>query len=71
MSKDSSVKYYENNKERLEKEACERYWSLSKKEQEKKQQYSLERYKYLPDNEKQKLVEYRKKYYKMRKNALL
>ena len=42
MSKDSSAKYYENNKERLEKEACERYWSLSKKEQEKKQQYSLD-----------------------------
>ena len=30
MSKDSSAKYYQNNKERLQKEACETYQSLSK-----------------------------------------
>ena len=29
MSKDSSAKYYQNNKEKL-KTACERYQSLSK-----------------------------------------
>ena len=44
--------------------------SLSKKENEKKQQYGRERYKNLPEYEKQKLVEYRKKY-TMRKNTLL
>ena len=70
MSKDSSTKYYQNNKERLQKKAPERYQSLSKEKKEKKQQYDQERYKYLPEDEKQNLVEYRKKYY-MRKNALL
>ena len=31
MSKDSSAKYYQNNKETLQRKACERYQSLSKK----------------------------------------
>ena len=35
MSKDSSAKYYQNNKERLQKKARERYQSLSKGEKEK------------------------------------
>ena len=30
MSTDSSAKYYQNNKEKLQKKACERYQSLSK-----------------------------------------
>ena len=28
MSKDSSAKYYQSNKERLQRKACERYQSL-------------------------------------------
>ena len=68
----SSAKYYQDNKERLQKRACERYQRLSNKEKEKKkQQYGREQYKILPEDEKQKLDEYRKKYYKLRKNALL
>ena len=40
MSKDISTKYYQNNKERLQKKKTrERYQSLSKEEKEKKQQY--------------------------------
>ena len=39
MSKDISTKYYQNNKERFQKKAHERYQSLSKEEKEKKQQY--------------------------------
>ena len=35
MSKDSSAKYYQDNKERLQKKARERYQSLSKEEKEK------------------------------------
>ena len=31
MSKDSSVKYYQDNKARLQEKACERYQSLYKK----------------------------------------
>ena len=36
MSKDSSVKYYQNNKKRLQQKACEIYQSLSNAEKEKK-----------------------------------
>ena len=36
MSKDSSTKYYQNNKKRLQKKAREGYQSLSKEEKEKK-----------------------------------
>ena len=36
MSKESSAKYYEDNKEKLQKKALERYQSLSKEEKEKK-----------------------------------
>ena len=71
MSKNLSAKYYQENKERPQKKACERYQNLSKKEKEKKQQHGCERYKNLSEDEKQKLLGYRKKYYRMRKNALL
>ena len=70
ISKDSSAKHYEDNKERLKKKACERDQSLSKEEKEKKKwQYGHEWYKNLPENKKQKLVEHRKKYYKMKRIA--
>ena len=36
MSKDSSTKYYQNNKERLQQKVLERYQSLSKEEKENK-----------------------------------
>ena len=71
MSKTLSVKYYQENKERLQKKVCERYQNLSKEEKQKKRQYGRERYKNLSEDEKQKLVEYRRKYYRARKNALL
>ena len=61
MSKDLSAKYYQENKERLQKKAYERYLNLSKEETEKKRQYLRERYKNLSADEKQKLVEYSKK----------
>ena len=35
IPKDSSAKYYQNNKERLKKKARERYQSISKEEKEK------------------------------------
>ena len=69
MSKNSSAKHYQNNKERLRKRACERYESLSKEEKEKKQQYGREWCKILSEDEKQKLMECSKKYNKTRKNA--
>ena len=39
MSKNLSAKYYQENKERLQKKARERYQNLSKEEKEKKLQY--------------------------------
>ena len=69
MSKIKSVKYYQNNKGKLQRSACERCQSPSK--EEKKQQHGRERYKNLLEDDKQKLVEKRKKYHKMRKSVLL
>ena len=67
MSENSSAKYYQDNKERLQKKFVKDIIAfLKKKMQQKKQQYGRERYKNLPKDEKQKLVRYRKKYYKMR-----
>ena len=60
MSKNSSAKYYQDNKERLQKKAHERYQSLPKEEQDKNQPYGHERYKNLSKDKKQKLFEYRK-----------
>ena len=56
MSKTLSSKYFQENKERLQKEARERYQNLSKKEKEKKRQYSRERYKNLSEDEKKGLL---------------
>ena len=56
MSKHLSAKYYQDNKERPQKKACERYQILSqekkRKKKEKKRQYGRERYKNLSDDEK-------------------
>ena len=56
MSTNSIAKYYQENKERLQKKACERYENLSKEEKEKKQQYGCKCYRNLSEDEKQKLV---------------
>ena len=70
MSKNLLAKYYQENKERLQKKASWRYQNISKEEKEIKQQHGRKYYKNLPEDEKQKLAEYRKKYYRMRKNVL-
>ena len=70
MPKILPAKYSPENKERLIKNARERYQSLSK-EEKKKQQYGCDCYKNLSEDEKNKLVEYRKKILWNEKNALL
>ena len=71
MSENLSAKYYQENKERLQKKACERYQSLSKEEKEKKSDnMAVNLAKNLAEYEVNKLVEHRKKY-RMRKNNLL
>ena len=56
MYEDSSAKYYQNTKERLQKKACGRYQGLSKEEKERKRQYVCERYKNLPEDENKCLL---------------
>ena len=70
MSQNLSTKYYQENKERLQKTLVKDIKIFLKKKIKKKRQYGRGRYKNLSGDEKQQLVEYRKKY-KMRKNALL
>ena len=43
IPKDLSAKYYQDNKERLQKKAHERYQSLFKEEKQNKWQYGHER----------------------------
>ena len=61
MFKKLSAKYYQENKERLQKKLVKDIKMFLKKKKKKKQQYGRERYKNLSEDEKQKLVEYRKK----------
>ena len=56
-------KYYQKNKEKLQKEACERCKNLSEEEKEKKHQYHRDRTKNLSEEEKQTQVEYMRNYY--------
>ena len=47
LSKNLSVRYYQENKERLQKKDREIYQNISKEEKQKKRQYVCERYKNL------------------------
>ena len=67
--KDSSSKYYQDNKEIQQKKLIKDIKVFLKKK--KKKAIISERYNFFSKNEKQKLVECRKKYYRMRKNTLL
>ena len=54
------AKYYQENKERLQKKPCERYQNLSKEEKEKKGTIWSWKIQNLLEDEKQKLAECRK-----------
>ena len=69
MPEDLSAKHCQENKERLQEKACERYQNISKEEKEKRQQYGSERHKNVLEDEKQKFVEYGRKSYRTRKNT--
>ena len=69
MSRDSSAKYFQINKKRIQLKTHEKYQSLSKKEKEKKKRVR-KRYKSLVENGRQKLVVYRENII-MTKNTLL
>ena len=69
ISKGSSSKYDQDNKERLQNKLVKNIKVFLKKK--KKKAIIRERYKNLSKNEKRKLVEYKKKKYRMRRNTLL
>ena len=69
MSKNSSAKYYQDNKERLQKKLLKDI-NLLKKKKERSNNMVVKDTK-VSQNEKQKLVEYGKSNYKMRKSAML
>ena len=54
-------KYYQKHKERLRKEARERYQNLSEEEKGKRRKKVRDRYQNLPEERKQELLEYIKK----------
>ena len=56
-------KYYQKHKERLWKEALERYQNLSEEEKGKRRKKIWERYQHLSKEQKQKLLEYMRNYY--------
>ena len=59
------------NKEKLQKEARERYQNLSEEEKEKTQRKPWDRYKNLSEEEKQKKVEYMRTYHLAHKKQFL
>ena len=53
MSKNLSAKYYQENKERLQKKLLKDYQNLSKEEKDKKHQHGRKRYKNLLKDKKE------------------
>ena len=62
-----STGYYQKDKERFQKNACERYQNLSEEEKSKTRKHGCEQYRNLPEDEKRRLAEYGKNYSKMQK----
>ena len=60
--------FYKNNKERLGKQAGDKYRSLSVKGKNKKREYGKNGYINMPEEKKQRLKEYQKNYYKTKKS---
>ena len=58
--------YYENDKERLKKQARDKYRNLSEEENNKK--YVKNRYHYMSEGRKQKLKEYKRNYGQSKKS---
>ena len=59
--------YYGNGKERLRKQARDKYRNLSVEEKNEKRKYGKNRYHNMSEEKKQKLKEYQKNYCKAKK----
>ena len=56
MSKNLSARYYQENKERLQRKACKDIKIFLKKKKKKNQEYDSKRYKNLSEDEKNCLI---------------
>ena len=59
--------YYKNNKERLRRQARDKYRSFSEEEKNKNREYGKNRYHNMSEEKKQRLKEYQKYYCKIKK----
>ena len=59
--------YYENDKERLRKQARDKYRNLSQEEKIKKREYGKNRYLNMSEEKKKRLKEYQKNYREAKK----
>ena len=60
--------YYENDKERLKKQARDKYRNLSEEDKKKKREYGKNRYHNMSEEKKQRLKEYQKNYREAKKS---
>ena len=59
--------YYENDKDRLRKQARHKYRNLSEEDKNKKREYGTNRYHNMSEEKKQRLEEYQKNYCETKK----
>ena len=62
--------YYKNNKDRLRRQARDKYRNLSEEEKNKKREYGKNRYRNMSEEKKEKLKEYRKNYREAKKVSI-
>ena len=60
--------YYENDKERLKRQARDKYRNLSEEEKNKKREYGKNKYCNISEEKKQRLKEYQKNYSEAKKS---
>ena len=60
--------YYENDKERLRRQARDKYKSLAEEDKNKRREYGKNRYQNMSEEKKQRLKEYQKTYRKAKKS---
>ena len=54
--------HYENDKEKLKRQARDKYINLFEEEKNKKREYGKNRYRNMPEEKRQRLKEYQKNY---------
>ena len=68
MRENTDLTYYQRNKERLKKQASDKYRNLSEEEKNKKREYGKNRYRNMSEEKKQRLKEYQKNYREEKKS---